>query len=161
MNDKTGQGQPPSKKAPTNRWVRLGFLVVALGVATLIYLRQRSGPALEDWKEDLDAALREAADSNRPILVFFMSDPPGSEAEDLNKRIFGKDENVKAVKNGGFIQVKAKLKPQDPRLSQYRIRLEDLPLLMILSAQGKEIKRRDKSIGEVPFRSEFLDCSKP
>ena len=47
MNDKTGQGQPPSKKAPTNRWVKLGFLVVALGVATLIYLRQRSGKSVK------------------------------------------------------------------------------------------------------------------
>lgn len=135
------------------------FLGIVLIAAAAIYLRQRSGPpALEEnWPRTLDAALAQAEQTDRRVLVFFTSEPPSETTRRLVDTTLARPENRRAIQEGNFIRARAILDVSldSPAAKKYRIRR--LPTMMVLSPEGKELNRREGFIGEVPFRSGFLD----
>ena len=158
------QTPPPAAKRhrPHDRWVKLGFLVVAVGIAGFLYFRGRKLPAPRDWLDakDLTAALQVAKDQDRHVVVLFVRHPMSQLAEDVIKKVINKQENQTAVKDGHFVAVMVR-GPSAELREQYR--LSEFPTLMILDPSGREIKRREglDARPEVPFRSEFLKLDSP
>lgn len=170
MND-TAPPTPSSaaKRRPYDRWVKLGFLVVAIGIASILIFKQRKYPAPKDWMDGganaLAGALSKAKAADRHVIVLFVIHPMGDTSQRLIRGVIEKPDNRNAVKAGNFVPVMVRLKePEKDRLIEdYGLNPEQIPTLMILGPDGQEIKRREgeMTLREVPFRSEFLDLTKP
>ena len=150
--------QPPAKRKMDRR-VKLAFVIILLGGIALIWVHQRRGPSL-GWGEDLDAALEQAKDDNRPVLVFFMSSPMGELAKKNIRHTLAKKSNRQAITDHKCITVKVTLDTalKDPLAKKYRI--DKLPTMLLLGPNGKERNRRVGFIGETDFRNGFLDASR-
>jgi len=140
------QAQPRSRQ---DRWVKLGFLLVAIATVAVIWWIQRNPPMLADWADDLSTALDQARREDRRVLVFFMHSPPGQTERWLVSNTIPK--NDKHIKGGNYIAVKASVSKnlKDELAEQYGIR--EVPTLLILDPQGKEIGRRTGRVGEIDF----------
>jgi len=150
--------QTPSEKANPkrsgrDRWVKIGFAVVALLVIMFIYYRQ-TGRLKLDWPEDLAAARQQARKEKRFVLVLFTGSTPSATARRLVETTLAK--NRKAVQEGNFIRV---LVGGSGDLTK-RYGVATFPTMLVLAPNGWEYNRRKGFIGEVDFRNGFLDCAK-
>lgn len=146
-------GRPRSAR---DRVIKVAFAVVTLTVVGMLYWYQRRGLSLPGWDSDLKAALQQASTQNRPVLVFFVSSPPDQTSRELAKTTIPK--NAQAIKDGRFLTVMVKVgNPAKSELAQ-RHQVVKLPTMLVLGPDGAERNRREGFIGELPFRSGFLDC---
>lgn len=123
-------------------------------------LIQQKDPSLltKNWLNDLDKALSQAKEENRPVLVFFVGETLKDTTRRMLKTTLSKSLNQKAIADGKFIRVHVKLDfalKSEPT-KQYKI--QTLPTMVILDSNGKELNRRKGFIGEMDFRSGFFDC---
>lgn len=150
--------QPPASapaKTKRDRWVKIGFLVAIVGVAIFVYTQQQDAMEIDGWGSDLDAALQQAREENRPVVAFFVDTPPSNTAEQTRKVVLTNPENKKVMAKLRVIRVLVS-DPGDNVRETYAI--NSLPTLLLLSPEGKELSRHDglSHVGEVPFRKEFL-----
>jgi hypothetical protein len=157
------QGIPPApgprKSKGADRWVKLGFLVVAAGIVVFIWWSLRN-PSMPGWDDDLDAALVQARDENRKVVVFFMSKPPGTIDRWNWDNILIKEGNQKALADGKFLRVKMQVSSDLQSEPAKRHKLKKLPTLILLGPDGKELNRREGKLGELDFRDGFLNCAR-
>ena len=158
MSEAADQRTTRPAKGRADRWVKLGFVAAAAIAAVAIIFVMRERGVLPDWSDNLDAALRTAGEGNRKVLVIFLSQPPGEITRQLATGTISK--NRKAITDGEFVCVKAVVPASlDSDLAR-RYRIRTLPTMLILTPDGKEWNRREGMIGELPFRTGFLDGSK-
>jgi hypothetical protein len=142
----------------SDRWVKIGFIVVAVAVGIWIYMNLQNDTLLKGWPEDLSAALADAKQTNRRVLVIFISNPPNADAIWLAENTLAKPLNKTAIQEGKFARVKVSVNGLDSDLAR-RYTLTRLPTMMVLDAKGNELNRREGRIGEVPFLHGFLDLT--
>jgi len=145
-----------------DRVIKLAFVVVTLAVVALLYWSQRRGLSLPGWGGDLTAALTQAAAEQRSVVVLFASIPPGDPERWLKDSILPKPENEAALRDGGFIKVLQNVGSLSSSQTASRYKITELPTLLLLGPDGVEKNRRPcrtRRIGEVEFRTGFLDCS--
>jgi len=65
----------PVQTAKSDRWVKIGFLVVAVVVAAVIWKYFQTETFMKGWPEDLSAALADANQTDRRVLAVFISNP--------------------------------------------------------------------------------------
>jgi hypothetical protein len=149
-----------SKKAGrSDRWVKIGFLVVAVVGAALTYgLFQTKESFLPKWLTNLSAALADAKQTDRRVLVIFIGNPPNTEAVWMANNTLAKPQNQRAIQEGRFASVKVVVDSLDSDLAR-RYKLTRLPTMMILAPDGKELNRREGKVGEVDFSHGFLDLT--
>lgn len=157
MTDSTGNRKSP-QAGRSDRWVKIGFIIVAVVVGIWIYTNLQNDTLLKDWPENLNAALADANQTNRRVLVVFISNPPNDDAFKNAKYAFGKPQNQRAIQDGKFARVKVTVNSLDSDLAR-RYKLTRLPTMMILDAKGNELNRREGVVGEVPFLHGFLDLT--
>ena len=148
----------PAGKLRRDRLVKVAFVVVSLVVVALVYFKQRGGTGLRDWGTDLPAALSQAAAENRPVLVFFTGKAISEEARRLIANTIPK--NAQAIEEGKFIKVVVKLDSSLDSETAKRYKITSLPTMLVLAPDGAEKNRRVGFIGEMDFRSGFLDCTR-
>lgn len=159
MNADNASQPPEQARTRGTRRGKLIFLGVALaGAAVVFFFIQRRPPPLPGWGSDLQAALGRAATENRRLLVFFMDSPPSSTAHRLAKVPLGKKANRQALEKGNFLLVKVTMDRIARKKWSERFNITKLPTLLILAPDGEELNRRQGYVGEVAFRSEFLNC---
>jgi hypothetical protein len=142
----------------SDRWVKVGFVMVAAVVGTWIYMSFQTETFMKGWPEDLNAALADANQTNRRVLAVFISDPPNAEADENAKFALGKPHNQQAIQDGKFARVKVTVNSLNSDLAR-RYKLTHLPTMLILDAKGNELNRREGIVGEVPFMHGFLDLA--
>jgi hypothetical protein len=147
-----------SQAGRSDRWVKIGFLVVAVVIGTVIYLYLQNDTLLKGWPEDLSAALADAKQTNRRVLVVFVGNPPNADAVRNADFALGKPQNQQAIQDGKFARVKVTVNSLDSDLAR-RYNLNRLPTMMILAPDGSELNRREGVVGEVPFLHGFLDLT--
>ncbi len=148
-----------AKTGRSDHWINIGFLVVALIAAGLIYgFFQTKESILPSWPEDLNAALARAKQTDRKVLVLFMANPPGPDSVFMASVTLSKSQNQQAIQNGKFARVKVIVNSLDSDLA-HRYKLTRLPTMMILAPGGNELNRREGRVGEVPFLHGFLDLT--
>lgn len=163
MSSSANQEKPAAPRTPAagraDRRVKLVFLLAAAAVAGAVYLYiQRGANILPDWGQDLDAALRQARQEDRRLVVMFLSDPPGELTRQLARTTLRKSENRRAIQDARVICVKVRLDTALTGELARRHRITQLPTTVLLSPAGEELNRRVLMIGEVDFRQGFLDC---
>jgi len=146
------QTNPPAPRK--DRWVKRLFLLATVAAVVAVYLLQRSGPGMPDWPGDLPAVLVRAKAENRPVLVFFHSSPPSATAQRLASTTIVM--NAAAIQKGRFLTARVAVPGLGSDIAR-QYRLTELPTLILLDRSGKETNRRTGFVGEVPFRSGFLD----
>jgi hypothetical protein len=145
-----------------DRAIKLAFVLVTLVIVALLYWSQRRGLSLPGWGNDLTAALAQAAAENRPVVVLFASAPPGEPERWLKSSILTKPENETALLDGRFIKVMLNVGNAAASEPVKRYKITEMPTLLVLGPNGIEKNRRpcrSQRIGEVEFRTGFLDCS--
>jgi hypothetical protein len=148
-----------SQAGRSDRWVKIGFIVVAVVGAALTYgLFQTKESFLPKWLTNLSAALADAKQKNHRVLVFFIGNPPNTEAVWMANNTLAKPQNQRAIQEGRFASVKVVVDSLDSDLAR-RYKLTRLPTMMILAPDGKELNRREGVVGEVPFVHGFLDLT--
>ena len=147
-----------SQAGRSDRWVKIGFLVVAVVIATVIWKYLQTETFLKGWPEDLNTALADAKQTDRRVLVFFVGNPPNADAVWMAGNTLAKSQNQRAIQEGNFARVKVVVNSLDSDLAR-RYKLTRLPTMMILAPDGKELNRREGKVGEVDFPHGFLDLT--
>lgn len=129
----------PAPAKPTRWVIWLGLLIVLVVYA--IVSRPRSGPPLE-WGTDLKAAIAQAGQSNRPILVDFYATWCGP-CQTMKETVLSKPEFAQATQNWITVQIDVDQQPQ--LADQYRI--ETVPTFLVLSPDGRELARQSGTMG--------------
>ena len=148
---------PAPKKAGGDHRIKIIFLLAAVVGIVAVQFLQRSGQVLPDWDEDLQAALDQASQERRMVLVFFADHPPGEISRWLAGGTIRK--NQEAIEEGNFLPVLVRLSSLDDTLAG-RYKIQTLPAMLILDHRGRELNRREGKIGEGPFRDDFLNLRK-
>lgn len=160
MTEPTDSGGKRRPKRATDMRGKLAFLVVAALLAGVVYWYLQQGKTiLRDWPDDLAKALRQAKAENLRVLAFFVSSPPSETTLRMARTTLKKSHNQRAIASGGFLRVKVSLDTSLKSDTARRHKITKLPTMLILGPDGKELNRREGMIGEVPFRSGFLDCA--
>jgi len=159
MTDQQDTSTVTSQKKKSGSKAKLVFILVLVAAALLV-LRIQRNPSFSGWGKDLDAALRRAAQENRPVLVFFTAQPPSQITRRLLQTTLSKAANKQAIEQGRFIMVRVKLDTSldEPLAKRYGIKT--LPTMLVLDKRGREVNRREGMIGELDFRKGFLDASR-
>jgi hypothetical protein len=142
-----------------DRAIKLVFVVATLAVMAMLFWSQRRSINVPGWGEDLSAALSQAAAEGRSVVVFFASVPPGETERWLDKSVLRKPENVTALDKGRFLKVVVDVGNLSKSKLANRYRIAKLPTMLLIGPDGTERNRREGNLGEVEFRTGFLDCS--
>jgi DNA-directed RNA polymerase subunit H (RpoH/RPB5) len=163
---------PDTETGPTfetppksGRVARIIFVLVAILIAALIVKKDRKlDPPSREWiDDDLPAALTLAKTENRPVLVLFVESPPSKSDSQLRNTTLRKPSNAEAIREHKLVPVMVRLtkRNRDAFFETYSMERNNLPILMVLDPQGKEIARHEQQqgtnrIGELEFRDNFL-----
>ncbi len=161
MNQQTDHpaGEQVTKTKPDHR-AKVVFLIIALVIGGGILLVQRKPPKLPaGWSEDLPAALKQARLENRRLMIVFMASPPSHIGRKMFDTTLSKRENKKALEDGRFIPVRQLIKSTESETAK-EYKVTRFPTTLILGPGGNELNRRERFIGEVPFRDGFLNMRK-
>ena len=143
----------------TRKWgdrkIKLAFLALTTVVVGVIVLWQRNTLGLPGWGENLNAALAQAKAENRPVLAFFVSSPLDDISRMLTKNTIPK--NDKAIQKGRFIKVVVRVSNLAKSEPAQRFKITTLPTMLVIGPDGVETNRREGNIGELEFRTGFLE----
>ena len=147
-------GTPATGK---NRFVIAGFIVVAIGLAVFSVYKRRSIAPPKGWGVDFTAALAQGKEEGRKIVVLFVSHPSDL-TRNLIQYTISKPGNREALKKGNFVPVMVRLNGPDKDELIATYGLKNMPTLILLTPDGKEIRRLEglKTTPEVGFRQDFL-----
>jgi len=145
-------------------WIKNGFVIVAMIIATLLIgTSVMQGPGVH-WKQYSSELLSEAKNQNKPVIIDFYADwcSPCRELEDITFH----DRDVVRQAELNFIMIKIDLtrrgqQKQEQLLKNYRVK--GVPTVVFLDRQG--IERRDlRLVDFMPadqFMTHMADASKP
>ena len=144
-------GPPATRRG--GRGIGVWFLIAA-AIGLYVY---SSRPRKSDisWSTDLPAALNQARTDQRPILVDFQAAWCGP-CEWMKREVFPRKEVAQVLKT--WIPVQIDIDAQPRVAEQYGV--EAYPTFMVLSADGKELLRREGAMSPEEF-VEFLRTSDP
>ncbi len=139
-----------------HKWVGYALLGAILIAAAAVYLLQRRGKTFEGWSTDLEATLAEAKRDGRPVLAYFVESQSGRDAQQMAGRTLARQANKRILAELDFLRVVVATATDSDLARRYG--LTTLPVLMVLSPDGRECQRDEsRYIGELQFRTEFLE----
>lgn len=149
----------PSSPRQKDKIGKLGFALVALVGLAIIYMFQRSPASpLDKWGTSLNDALAQAKVDNRKVVALFTEPTPNHDEINLGKTTLAKEKNIIALREGRFITVRIKLNKDLTSADAKKYRIKKLPTMLLLDPFGRELNRREGFVGEMDFRSGFLDA---
>jgi hypothetical protein len=149
------QSEQPKRKSKADRWVKVGFLVAILAVAALVYVSQTTDPGLPGWGKDLPAALRQAQEKNTKVVVVFTGSPMSEvDVRLVKETLTRRRTTVKVLNHLGYLKVHLSVRKHKRIAERYGVRSN--PVVLLLDAEGKEIKRHSGFLLELPFCADFL-----
>lgn len=148
--------------AIAKREKRIKTILILLIVAAMVgvYFYQQRGLTIKGWSEDLRAALAQAKQENRPVVIMFANKSQTPTARTLRKHI-NRPSNKKALEQGKYITVMVYLDNAFDSDLAKKYKIESLPTLLLLNPDGTEHNRGVGNIGETPFRDTFLNYNQP
>ncbi len=145
----------PRGGARHDRLVKLAFTaVIMLGAAYLIY-HDHTHTKLSGWRTDLQAALKQAARENRPVVVLAY-DSATDYTFGRMQEVVSKKENIKAMDDMNAIRVSSRLSTEDAR----KYGVVKYPASLLLNSQGEMVAAWTGFIGEMDYRHKFLKGEK-
>ncbi len=123
-----------------SRWI--GFLVILLvGVGAMAWLDRGASADLVPWQSDLPTAQRQAAESDRAMLLSFTADWCGA-CQSLKRAAFSKQSVAETISDR-FVPVRVDMTDPDDSANAIASRYEVmyLPTLIVVDASGREMGR--------------------
>ena len=145
MSEQSESSVQQKPRPNKDKLVKAGFLLLVVVLVVYIQYSQRKGPKLQGWREDLPSALQQAQREKKPVLVFFMSRPPGENDHFIANTTIAN--NSAALKQSGCILVRVAVSGLSSDIAK-EYQLTSTPTLMLLDSAGKEISRRIDRVGE-------------
>ncbi|MCK5114458.1 MAG: thioredoxin family protein [Phycisphaerae bacterium] len=160
MSEQDSNAAATDKKS--TKKVGLILLLVILAAAVGIYMYQQRSMSIDGWSEDLDAAMVQAKQEKRPVVVFFVSNTPGPIARHIKNKVITKPGNKKALQEGKFVKVLVSVDSGLKCEVARKYKLTDLPTLIAFGPLGNEYNRLEgaNAKNEVGFRNEVLKPKK-
>ena len=157
MSDSENQtAEKPKARSRSDRWVKIGFLVVALAVAAFIYMQQRRDPEMRKWGwgRSLDKAVAQAAQRDTKIVVAFTRRPSYEDRKLVTRGLtFRKSRTV--LDHLKYLKVHLDNKTHKPLLEKYEV--TKTPVVLLLDSSGKVLKRHDGFMTDIAFCNDFLE----
>lgn len=126
----------PKTGSRRDKWIKFGFAGVFALAAVLIYLHQRSGPAVPaGWEQDTAYALEVGKDQGRPVVVFIYSDSPSEAARHILKHALPSPQTVEAIEEMNYIAAIAQVDGVEAEIPR-RFEVEQLPTIVVVDARG-------------------------
>lgn len=154
-----GPASPPPRKPSTDRWVKIGFLIVLVAAGVALWLWQRRDPQLTGWGRDLSAALRQAKAGNRTVLVFFTDTPMSWEDKHAVKNVVTTPRTASALDKSPCVRVHLSI--HDNRAEARTYKVESTPTYLLLDSSGRELKRVSGLMNDVTFINTVLGVTQP
>jgi len=130
--------QARDRKSTLDKRVKLGFLVLAIVGAVLIYLHQRQDPQL-GWPTATAPMLDKARADARPVVVFFMPHKPDGETRKMIALSLLHGMTQKQLKKLNYVTALVLDTKMTSSLAK-RFKVEKLPTLVIISPKGEQYK---------------------
>ena len=129
------QPRDESAKKGSRRWT---LLMLGCGLVVVYFAALSPTKALDGWFEDYDAALAEAASSDRIVLLDFFGDycPP---CVMMERYVFGKPIVREAL--AGFVAVRVNASEQVDIFRRYGV--SEMPTFIVTDASGTQIARAE------------------
>ena len=140
----TGPASTPPKDKKDAR-IKLIFVAILIGVATVIYWQQRQPPELSaNWSRDPAAAIKDGQDKGRPVVLFFMTDPANEATVRMIKDSLDTPQVARTLAAYNYCYAVAKVGRdlQSPLARKYEITA--LPAVVVISPTGTVV---DKKMG--------------
>ena len=147
------ESQPPAGKPSYDRFVKIGFLVVLLGIMTFLYFRHRGPPKLLGWGTDLTEALTAARSKDVRVLVMFTQLPMSHWDKKMTEENVKRGRIVKILEELKYVRVHLNTKDHGALAEKYKV--TQTPAFLILDSTGKELHRQVGFSSEGVFR-DFL-----
>jgi len=142
-----------ASKTKSDRYVKLGFLVVTLGIVGWLIVNPYISRSLPGWDEDLQAALETAKAENRKIVLLAYDTPQNHNYGKLRK-IVEKPDNREALERANVLRVHLRMDADDLTARKYKI--TQFPTTLLIGPDDKVITCWVGYIGEAAFRTHFL-----
>lgn len=152
----TEQPVSPTAKRPADRRMKLVFLAILILAAVMIYWFQRKPTRIAGWSIDFPSALAQAQQKNTRMLVLFTWSPPGVEDRRLIADTLQNPETLKVLNHLRYVQVHLGYSENKVLAESYNVRTQDLPVVLVLDAQGKELRRSSGFLREIEFCRQVL-----
>ena len=136
-----------------DRWIKMGFAAVAMGIVGWLILHQYIGSPLAGWDTDLPAGLEQARRENRLVVAVIYDSAQDTNYKGL-RTVLQKGGNRKAMEDANVIKVHTRLDDEDLLRETYAIKTH--PTTLLIAADGTLITRWTGYIPETDFRSSFL-----
>ena len=154
MNDAAPQSSSVAEPAAQShrskfnfwRWFWLSFLVVSLGYAWYSFYVPSNKVT---WAKDFAAAQQQAAQSGKPIIMFFTG--KWCVPCRIMKRNVWADEDVEATVKAGFTPVMIELDDPNAAETVSRFRVGATPTTIITDSQGNILERAEGGMGKTVF----------
>jgi zona occludens toxin (predicted ATPase) len=148
--------------ARSTKKIRLILLLLILAVAAGIYWYHQRPLSIDGWDADIDAAMKQAKEEQRPVVIFFVGRTPSQIARDITKKVIPKDGNKKALAEGKFIKVIVAIDSGLKCDIAKKYKLVTLPTLIAFDPTGTEYNRLEgtNAKNEVGFRDKLLKAKK-
>lgn len=122
----------------------LGIIIVVTAAVLIVFgqpsTSNNQSSADTTWHTDLNSALQDAKNSDKPVFIDFYADWC-SYCKELNESTLS-DPNVKKKLSKDYITVDINTDQNPDLASQYKI--YNLPTVVVLNSNGQEIKRQEQ-----------------
>lgn len=154
-NDETGADE--TAKRPGERWVKLAFLLVALAIAGWLVARPyfRSGLNPKVWGKNFDRAMTQAKQNDRRVVAVLYDSFNNADFEKMRNITLSKAGNIEAMRERNMIPVAVRASRDDAVAKTYGV--STFPTTLLLAPDGTLIVAWEGYIGEIDFRSRFLE----
>lgn len=163
-NSTESQTHPPTPspavaaKASGDKRVKVVFLGMLVLAAAGLYVKQLQGARWDGSGRDLQRALDQASQENRNVLVLFTSSTKGELENRLIQGPLAK--NKTQIQKSGVICAEAPLSGGVNSEVAHKYRIHDIPTMLLLGPDGRELNRRDGTVAETDVPKLLLPKAK-
>ncbi|RPI63586.1 MAG: thioredoxin [Planctomycetaceae bacterium] len=147
----TTTGRTPK---PIDRAVKIGFLIAVLVIGFFIWRGQKTEPTLGGWGTNLPLAMTQAKAGKAQVIVFFHHSPMSDDDTRMIKNSLDAEESRKAIAGKPYVKVSLDIEGNADIVKKYNI--VSTPTVLLLDADGKEIRRLDKPGNHLDFYNKLL-----
>jgi hypothetical protein len=144
--------EPAQPKRRYDKWVKVAFVLAALGIGYAVYHRQRTDPTLDGAMTQLAPALAEAKARGSRVIIVFTHKPMTHEDRDVIGKYFTTSQMKTEL--AGSKHVLVHLPVTDPAASKYGVK--DTPAYALVEPDGTLIKLKEGVMNNPTFINEFL-----
>ena len=134
MSDQDETKAKPKKKSAVDRWGKIAFLVIIVGVFVILYVRNLS-VTLEDWGQDWDQALAQAKAKDTLVIAVFTRKYQSDVEKRFLKEVVGHRKVLKPLAALGYARVQLNTTTHADLAEKFGV--TKTPAIVVTNADGE------------------------